>query len=189
MSSSRRSTVTGASISSTALRVICRSRILTICLESRGSKQRALNTTLVRIFFPSLGSGVVPDIFSRMNVPGKHRVLVTGSAGRIGKAAVAALVARGHFVRGLDRILSPGASESIAGDIGDWETVDKAVDHVDTIIHLAATPDDDDFMTKLLPNNIIPVHHILESAKAHKVQRVILASTGQVNWHHHFKGP
>jgi uronate dehydrogenase len=139
--------------------------------------------------FPSLGSGVVADILSRMNSAEQHRVLITGSAGRIGKAAVAALVARGHFVRGLDRIPSSGASESIEGNIGDWDTVNNAVAGVDTVIHLAATPDDDDFMTTLLPNNIIPIHHVLESARVQAVQRVILASTGQVNWHHHFKGP
>ena len=76
-----------------------------------------------------------------------------------------ALVARGHFVRGLDRVRSQAASESLEGNIGDWETVTKAVAGMDTIIHLAATPDDDDFMTTLLPNNIIPIHHILESAR------------------------
>jgi uronate dehydrogenase len=119
----------------------------------------------------------------------KHKVLVTGSAGRIGKAAVDALVARAHFVRGFDRVESPGASESIVGNIGDYETILRVTQGVDTIIHLAATPDDDDFMTRLLPNNIIPTHHILEAALNNNVPRVILASTGQVIWHQHYHGP
>jgi uronate dehydrogenase len=117
------------------------------------------------------------------------KVLVTGSAGRIGQAAVHALVERGHFVRGYDRLPSPGASESVTGDIGDFDAINKAAAGVDAIIHLAATPDDDDFMTKLLPNNIIPVHHIMEAARLNYVTRVILASSGQVNWFHHLNGP
>jgi uronate dehydrogenase len=118
-----------------------------------------------------------------------RKILVTGSAGRLGKAAVAALVARGHFVRGFDRAPSPGAGESVIGDLGHLEAVQKAAAGMDAIIHLAATPDDDDFMASLLPNNIIPVHHILEAARLHGIARVILASTGQVNWHHHYHGP
>jgi uronate dehydrogenase len=118
----------------------------------------------------------------------KHRVLVTGSAGRIGKAAAEALVARGHFVRGFD-LAASAATESVVGDLSNFETVNKAAADVDTIIHLAATPDDDDFMTKLLPNNIVPVHHVLEAARLNNVRRVILASTGQVIWRQHFHGP
>lgn len=119
----------------------------------------------------------------------KHKILLTGSAGRLGRAAAEALVQRGHFVRGFDLEESRIATESIAGDLTDVERVNRAVEGMDTIIHLAATPDDDDFMTKLLPNNIVPVHHILESARLNKIGRVILASTGQVIWKQHFHGP
>jgi uronate dehydrogenase len=114
---------------------------------------------------------------------------VTGSAGRIGQATVQALVARGHFVRGFDLVPSWGVSEDIVSDITNFDAVKKATVHVDCIIHLAAVPDDDDFMTKLLPNNIVPIHHVLESAAANKVKRVILASTGQINWYQQFTGP
>jgi nucleoside-diphosphate-sugar epimerase len=119
----------------------------------------------------------------------KHKVLITGSAGRIGKAATQEIVRRGHRVRGLDKIPSTAATESLVGDITDAATINSAVAGVDAIIHLAATPDDDDFMTKLLPNNIVPVHHILEAARLNKVPRVILASSGQVTWESQFNGP
>ena len=124
-----------------------------------------------------------------MSSPSLHKVLVTGSAGRIGKAAAQALIQRGHFVRGLDRVDSSAASESVVGDIANFDTVNSATVGMDTIIHLAATPDDDDFMTKLLPNNIVPTHHILEAARVNKVGRVILASSGQVIWKQHLEGP
>jgi putative NADH-flavin reductase len=115
--------------------------------------------------------------------------LITGSAGRIGKAAAAEIVRRNHFVRGLDRVPSSAASESMVGDIADFQTVNAAAAGMDTIIHLAATPDDDDFMTKLLPNNIIPTHHVLEAARVNNIKRIILASSGQVIWQQHFHGP
>jgi uronate dehydrogenase len=117
------------------------------------------------------------------------RILVTGSAGRIGQATVEALVKHAHFVRGFDRVASRGVSEDVVGDIGDFEKVKRATAGVDCIIHLAAAPDDDDFMSRLLPNNIVPVHHVFEGAAANWVKRVILASTGQINWFQQFTGP
>jgi len=119
----------------------------------------------------------------------KHRVLVTGSAGRIGQAVVDALFARGHFVRGFDLVPTPRASDSIVGNIANNEAIISASRGTDTIIHLGAVPDDDDFLTKLLPNNIVPIHHILEAARLNGNQRVILASTGQLNWYQQFDGP
>ena len=44
-------------------------------------------------------------------------VLVTGSAGRIGRAVSAELRARGHRVRGFDRVPSPGLADSVVGDL------------------------------------------------------------------------
>src|SRR6516165_6282560 len=81
-------------------------------------------------------------------------ILVTGSAGRIGKAVVRELRARGHSVRGYDIVASPQADEYVVGSTTDAESVGRAVPGIETVIHLAATPDDDDFLTKLLPNNI-----------------------------------
>jgi nucleoside-diphosphate-sugar epimerase len=102
---------------------------------------------------------------------------------------VNALVERGHFVRGFDRGPSRGVNEDMLGDITDFAAVKRAAAGVSRVIHLAAVPDDDDFMTKLLPNNIVGVHHIFEAAQAAGVKRMIMASTGQVNWHQQFTGP
>jgi dTDP-4-dehydrorhamnose reductase len=60
---------------------------------------------------------------------------------------------------------------------------------VSTLIHLAATPDDDDFLTKLLPANVVGAYHVLEAARLAGVRRVILASSGQVVWWQRFTGP
>jgi nucleoside-diphosphate-sugar epimerase len=116
-------------------------------------------------------------------------VLVTGSAGRIGRAVVAELQARGISVRGFDVVPTPGLLDSLVGDVTDPPSVQRAVAGVNVVIHLAATPDDDDFLTRLVPNNIIGAYHVLESARAAGVRRLVLASSGQVVWWQRFRGP
>lgn len=109
-------------------------------------------------------------------------VLVVGSAGRIGQAVVAELKTRGLPVRGFDCVKSPGLADCVVGDITGGEAIKRAAAGVGTLIHLAATPDDDDFLTKLLPNNIVGAYHVMEAARLGGVRRIILASSGQVNW-------
>lgn len=113
----------------------------------------------------------------------KKRVIITGSSGRIGRAAVEELQARGHDVRGFDRIAHPTLKDQVIGPLTDADAVEKAMQGCDTLIHLAATPDDDDFLTQLVPNNCIGVYNVLEAAQKARVKRLILASSGQVVWY------
>ena len=107
-------------------------------------------------------------------------VLVTGSAGRIGRAVATELLTRGHRVRGFDRVPSPGLPDSAVGDMTTPSDLARAMPGVETMIHLAATPDEDDFLSQLLPNNIVGLYHVLEQARLGGVRRVVLASTGQL---------
>jgi nucleoside-diphosphate-sugar epimerase len=116
-------------------------------------------------------------------------VLVTGSAGRIGQAVIRELLARGRAVRGFDVVATPGLADQVVGSVTDAAAVRRAVAGVSAIVHLAATPDDDDFLTTLLPNNIVGVFHVLEAAREAGVRRVVLASTGQVVWWQRMRGP
>jgi uronate dehydrogenase len=109
-----------------------------------------------------------------------HAVLVTGSAGRIGRAVSAELVARGHRVRGFDRVPSPALREAVVGDVASPDDLDRALAGMDTAVHLAATPDEADFMTLLLPNNVIGLYRMLEAARHARLGRVILISSGQL---------
>ncbi len=111
------------------------------------------------------------------------RVLVTGSSGRIGRAVVAELTRRGHHVRGFDRVAHAGLNDQVIGSLTDPASVAKAMAGIETLIHLAATPDDDDFLKELLPNNVVGVYHVLETAQQAGVKRLILASSGQVVWY------
>jgi len=105
----------------------------------------------------------------------------------VGKAACEGLLARGHTVRGFDIRESVGIENSVVGDISEPSDVGRAMAGIEVVVHLAATPDEDDFMRKLLPNNIIGLYNVLESARQNNVRRVILASTGQVVMGH--EGP
>jgi nucleoside-diphosphate-sugar epimerase len=116
-------------------------------------------------------------------------VLVTGSSGRIGRAVVAELLARGHAVRGFDVVASAGLPDMVVGDLTDAASVQRAMRGIQTLVHLAATPDDDDFLARIVPNNIIGVHNVLEAARAAGVRRMVLASSGQVVWHNRLTGP
>jgi uronate dehydrogenase len=116
-------------------------------------------------------------------------VLVTGSSGRIGRAVVAELLRRGREVRGFDIAAEPAFPGAIAGHLGDRAALDRAMAGVSCLVHLAATPDDDEFSARLVPNNITGLHNAMESAREAGVRRIVLASSGQVNWWQQQRGP
>lgn len=115
-------------------------------------------------------------------------VVVTGGAGRLGRAACRALDGRGWRVRSFDRQPSP-VGESIVADLADRAALAAALAGAAALIHLAATPDDDDFRARLLPDNLLGLHECLEAARAADVPRVVLASSGQVNFVQQQEGP
>jgi len=119
-----------------------------------------------------------------------NTVLVVGSAGRIGQAVIAGLKARNLSARGFDRVATPGLEDFVIGDIKEGEALKKAAVGVGTLIHLAATTDDvPDVVHDLIPNNIIGLYHVMEAARLGGVRRIILASSGQVNWWQRISGP
>lgn len=63
------------------------------------------------------------------------KVLVTGAAGRIGRAVYARLASE-HEVTGLDR--TPASTVDLTGDLGDPLLLRRAVRDVDAVIHTAA---------------------------------------------------
>ncbi|HEY0132110.1 MAG TPA: NAD-dependent epimerase/dehydratase family protein, partial [Allosphingosinicella sp.] len=77
-------------------------------------------------------------------------ILITGGAGFIGRAVTRELVGRGHRVRILDSLIEQvhgdrghfdGAAmdaELIVGDVRNGDVVTRALQGVDSVIHLAA---------------------------------------------------
>jgi uronate dehydrogenase len=117
------------------------------------------------------------------------KILVTGSAGGVGQAVCKELLAGGHRVRGFDRIAAPEAEDSVVGDILDREAVFDATAGVDAVIHLAATPDEADFLGQLLEPNVRGLYHVCDAARRQGVKRLVLASSVQVVFGHDWSKP
>jgi dTDP-4-dehydrorhamnose reductase len=83
-----------------------------------------------------------------------RRVLITGAAGNIGSAYAK------HAV-----------------DLFQLRLTDRPDSDVDTVVHLAATPDPTATWGELLPANITATYNVLVAAKAAGCRRVVLASS------------
>jgi UDP-glucose 4-epimerase len=111
-------------------------------------------------------------------------VLVTGSAGRIGRSVVARLLERGDAVTGLDlqslELAHAGYAE-VTGGFENQRSVARVIKRVDAVVHLGALmswlPADS---ARVMAANATGSLPLLAAASAAKVKRFILASTGEV---------
>lgn len=113
-------------------------------------------------------------------IPRARRVLVTGASGAIGYSVSVGLQARGHIVRGYDRSPARAPGEHVVGELGDVAKLKSAMQGIEVVVHLAATADSADFVTDLVPNNIVGTHNVYEAAVAAGAERVVYASTLRV---------
>lgn len=114
-------------------------------------------------------------------------VLVTGTAGAVGSPVAAALKRAGHAVRGFDR--HAGEHVTHVGDLTDAKAIDAAVEGVDVVIHLAACPDVADFVTELVPANVVGLHHVFDACRRFEVRKLAIASSIRAAGHWHGEGP
>ena len=109
-------------------------------------------------------------------------VLVTGPGGRVGSGL--RLHWAGRFpTRLFDlRPLTELATHEtfIQGDIADGPALAAAAQGCRALVHLAATADEADFPSQLVPNNVLGLHNALEAARLGGVRRFVFASTVQV---------
>lgn len=108
------------------------------------------------------------------------KVLVTGASGFIGRLICPHLLANGYSLRAFDRSRSEIFPDAYEGRLEDLPGLRRAAAGVDTIIHLAACSDDADFVTRLVPANVVGLFHAFEAARLEGVRRFILASSCQV---------
>jgi nucleoside-diphosphate-sugar epimerase len=110
----------------------------------------------------------------------RQRLLVTGAAGYIAGLIMPAL--REHYqLRRLDVVgqRPVGDDEVVQADICDVGLVTEACQDVAGVVHLAAKAFEDDFLSVLLPRNVIGTWSVFEAAVGAGVTCVVFASTGQ----------
>jgi nucleoside-diphosphate-sugar epimerase len=108
------------------------------------------------------------------------RVLVTGAAGQIGRH-FAASVSDELQLTLTDRT-AVGATATTPAvtrlDITDADACRRAVSEVDAVLHLAADPAPDaDFISAVLPVNMVGTYNIVTAACAARVHRFVFASS------------
>lgn len=134
-----------------------------------------------------------------MSSNAKKNILVTGGAGFIGSHLVERLLERGHQVRVLDNFSTgkrenlealgdgswaPGRDfEVIEGDIEDYQTVFRAVEGMDAVLHEAALGSvirsvEDPITTQRVNAN--GTLNVLLASRDHEVGRVVYASSSSV---------
>jgi uronate dehydrogenase len=106
------------------------------------------------------------------------RVLVTGAAGSVGQCVVRGLE-KSHHVRGHDRVAIPDLADQVISDLNDFDSVQRAVEGMDAIVHLGGLPGGDDW-DALLQSNFIGTYNVFEAARQHGVKRIAYASRAGV---------
>ncbi len=122
------------------------------------------------------------------------KVLITGVYGLIAWAAYQRFRDRGDETYGLARRKVPservGKSELITvpeerlflADLRDYDAVRKAVEGMETVIHLAADPRPDTAWENILNSNIIGTHNVFEACRQERVKRIVYGSSIMTNW-------
>jgi dTDP-L-rhamnose 4-epimerase len=115
-----------------------------------------------------------------------ERILVTGGAGFIGSHVVELLRQQGRHVRVLDVLEAPthqrqprfpAGVEFLQGDIRSKIDVDRAVESMDAVIHLAATGGFTPDISHYLETNSVGTAHLMEAARRTGVRRMVVASS------------
>ncbi|MDN5727314.1 MAG: NAD(P)-dependent oxidoreductase, partial [Propionibacteriales bacterium] len=108
--------------------------------------------------------------------------LVTGAYGKVGRAVVAGLVARGDRVVAID--LMAGDLDGVPVrqlDLIDRRAVDEAITGCDGVIHLGAHPRPEGRPgEEILANNVLSTYVVLDAAHRHGNIPVVLASSGSI---------
>jgi UDP-glucose 4-epimerase len=112
--------------------------------------------------------------------------LITGVAGFIGSHLAEALLAEGHYVRGLDNLATgklaniPPAVDFLEADLADAPAVARACIGVDAILHQGALPSVPRSVKDPRPShnaNLDGTFNLLEGARAAGIKRVVYAAS------------
>jgi uronate dehydrogenase len=107
------------------------------------------------------------------------KVALSGADGQLGKFLRRTLLAQGVDLRSADRHpLEPLHPEEdlTHGDLCDSENVDRLLQGVDILIHMAGTSVERR-LPEIVQNNLVGLHAVYEGARRHRVKRVVFASS------------
>jgi UDP-glucose 4-epimerase len=119
------------------------------------------------------------------------KALITGGAGFIGSNIVKLLISKGHQIVVLDN-LQTGYRENldaypeaqlIEGDIRDEQVVDKAIQGVDVVFHLAASVGNKRSICYPIEDaeiNVIGTLRILEAMRKHNIPKIVATSSAGI---------
>ncbi|MEA2582088.1 MAG: uronate dehydrogenase [Thermomicrobiales bacterium] len=112
------------------------------------------------------------------------RLLVTGTAGFVGTAAVEVL-GREHWLRCVDIAPTPEPAngESLVADLVSYAAAVAAVEDIEAVVHLAAVAGAAElFETPELPmkSTVVATANLLEAARRAGIRRFVLMSSGAV---------
>ena len=106
------------------------------------------------------------------------RVVVTGGAGKAGRATVADLVAHGHEVLDVDLVAHESPAESLAVDLTELGQAYEVTAGMDVVVHLAAIPAPGRSPAQVtFANNTLSTYNIFSAAASRGVPRVVWASS------------
>ena len=108
------------------------------------------------------------------------KVALSGAGGNVGRILREELPKRGIDLRsagGFKPLLPLRASEDVMhGDLRDPAVVDRLLDGVDVLIHMAGTSVERP-LSEIIENNLVALHQVYEGARRHGVRRVVFASS------------
>jgi nucleoside-diphosphate-sugar epimerase len=108
------------------------------------------------------------------------RVLVTGARGMLGSALARSLADRGDEVRVLQRHPSGLPYDEVLGDVADAAVTARAVDGVDSVVHLAARVGVQGRWADFVRTNVVGTANLLTAARRHGVTRFVHVSSPSV---------
>jgi uronate dehydrogenase len=108
------------------------------------------------------------------------KVALTGAGGNIGMILRPALLARGIDLRSAGgtrplTAVAPG-EDLLHGDLRDRDVVDRVLDGVDVLIHMAGTSVERP-LPEIIENNLRAQYELYEGARRHGVKRIVFASS------------
>jgi len=109
-----------------------------------------------------------------------HRVVVTGTAGSVGRATLDALTGDEFEVTPVTHHEREGIDSVVLDIVNDTEMLEETFDGHSTVLHLAGNPSPDADWKSVLDTNIHGTYNVFEAARVADVDRIAFASTNHV---------